>query len=60
MAMARPVFERKVTGERNRDKIAASKRRACGWAAELAWHGGQCGLRGHSFRLGTMPSPVLP
>jgi hypothetical protein len=30
MAMARPVFERKVTGERNRDKIAASKRRACG------------------------------
>ena len=30
MAMARPVFEREVTGERNRDKIAASKRRACG------------------------------
>jgi hypothetical protein len=29
MAMARPVFEREVTGERNRDKIAASKRRAC-------------------------------
>ena len=26
-------FEREVTGERIRDKIAASKRRACGWAA---------------------------
>ena len=26
-------FEREVTGERIRDKIAASKARACGWAA---------------------------
>ncbi|MDA8996585.1 recombinase family protein [bacterium] len=26
-------FEREVTAERIRDKIAASKRRACGWAA---------------------------
>ena len=26
-------FEREVTGERIRDKIAASKRKACGWAA---------------------------
>ena len=26
-------FEREVTGERIRDKIAASKRRGCGWAA---------------------------
>ena len=26
-------FEREVTGERIRDKIAASKPRACGWAA---------------------------
>jgi DNA invertase Pin-like site-specific DNA recombinase len=26
-------FEREVIGERVRDKIAASKRRACGWAA---------------------------
>ena len=25
-------FEREVTGERIRDKIAASKRKACGWA----------------------------
>jgi site-specific DNA recombinase len=25
-------FEREVTGERIRDKIAASKRRECGWA----------------------------
>ena len=26
-------FEREVTGERIRDKIAASKKRGCGWAA---------------------------
>ena len=26
-------FEREVTGERIRDKISASKRRECGWAA---------------------------
>ena len=26
-------FEREVTGERIRDKIAASNGRACGWAA---------------------------
>ena len=26
-------FEREVTGERIRDKVAASKKRACGWAA---------------------------
>ena len=25
-------FEREVTGERIRDKIAASKKKACGWA----------------------------
>src|SRR5271155_2725906 len=26
-------FEREVTGERIRDKIAASKKKVCGWAA---------------------------
>ena len=30
-------FEREVAGERIRDKIAASKKRACGWAAAVAW-----------------------
>lgn len=30
-------FEREVTGERIRDKIAASKRKGCGWAACHRW-----------------------
>jgi predicted site-specific integrase-resolvase len=30
-------FEREVTGERIRDKIAASKKRECGWAAWFPW-----------------------
>ncbi len=30
-------FEREVTGERIRDKIAASKRKGCGWAATRPW-----------------------
>ena len=33
MLLSFAQFEREVTGERIRDKIAASKRRACGWAA---------------------------
>jgi DNA invertase Pin-like site-specific DNA recombinase len=30
-------FEREVTGERIRDKIAASKRKVCGWAEHCLW-----------------------
>ena len=30
-------FEREVTGERIRDKIAASRKKACGWAALCRW-----------------------
>src|SRR6202789_1427284 len=30
-------FEREVTGERIRDKIAASKKKGCGWAAWFPW-----------------------
>src|SRR5947208_10628537 len=30
-------FEREVTGERICDKIAASKKKACGWAAMCPW-----------------------
>jgi site-specific DNA recombinase len=30
-------FEREVTGERIRDKIAASKRNACGWEESFLW-----------------------
>ena len=30
-------FEREVTGERIRDKIATSKRKACGWAKSSHW-----------------------
>jgi DNA invertase Pin-like site-specific DNA recombinase len=30
-------FEREVTGERIRDKIAASKKKACGWEAYRRW-----------------------
>ncbi len=30
-------FEREVTGERIRDKIAASKKKACGWVAIRHW-----------------------
>ena len=30
-------FEREVTAERIRDKVAASRPKACGWAAPAAW-----------------------
>ena len=30
-------FERELTGERVRDKFAASKRKACGWAGACRW-----------------------
>lgn len=30
-------FEREVTGERIRDKFAASERKACGWVARRRW-----------------------
>ncbi len=30
-------FEREVTGERIRDKIAAAERKGCGWAAPSPW-----------------------
>jgi site-specific DNA recombinase len=33
MLLSFAQFEREIAGERIRDKIAASKKRACGWAA---------------------------
>jgi transposase-like protein len=44
-------FQREVMGERIRDKIAASKRKACGWAAPCRWatrFGTRDGSYGHA------------
>ena len=37
MLLSFAQFEREVTGERIRDKIAASKKKGCGWAANRHW-----------------------
>ena len=37
MLLSFAQFEREVTGQRIRDKVAASRKRACGWAVGRRW-----------------------